>query len=106
MMKNQIVRQFFQMFIIRYITVSNKNVSNTDEFKEATAEVAKEHKQGQSTPKRRVDYGTYSPKQRYEIGKYAAENSPTTAARKLSPLLDRKLIESTVRGLKKTISVM
>lgn len=90
-----------KMSILRYITVSNKKVSNTDEFKEATAEVAKEHEQGQSTPKRRVDYGTYSPKQRYEIGKYAEENSPTAAARKCSPLLDRKLNESTVRGFKK-----
>lgn len=84
------VRQYLKMSILRYFTVSNKNVSNTDEFKEATAEVTKEHEQGQSTPKRRGDYGTYSPKQRYEIGKYAAEKGPTAAARKCSPLLDRK----------------
>lgn len=99
--KNPVVKQYFKMSILRYITVSNKNVSNTDEFKEATAEVAKELEQGQSTPKRRGNYGAYSPKQRYEIGKYAAENSPTAAARKFSPLLDRKLNESTVRGFKK-----
>lgn len=68
------------MYILRYITVSNKNVSNTDAFKETTADVAKELEQGQSTPKRLGNYGTYSPKQRYEIGKYAAENSPTRAA--------------------------
>lgn len=88
--KNPVVRQYLKMSILRYITVSNKNESNTDEFKEATAEDAKELEQGQSTPK-----------QRYEIGKYAAENSPTAAARKCSPLLDRTLNESTVRGFKK-----
>lgn len=64
--KNPVVRQYFKMSILRYITVSSKNVSNTD-----------------------------------ENGKYAAENSPTAAARKFSPLLDKKLNESTVRGFKK-----
>lgn len=55
----------------------------------------------QSSPKRRGNHGTYSPKQRYEISKYAAENNPTAAARKLSPLFERKLNENTVRGFRK-----
>ena len=34
------------------------------------------------------------------MGKYAAENSPSKAARYFSQLLDRKILESTMRRLK------
>ena len=63
-------------------------------------EVEKEIHKSQCTPKR-GNYGAYSPQQRYEIGKYAAENSPTTAARKFSALFPKKLNESSQRFQKR-----
>ena len=85
------------MSILRYISVGNKTLPSTNEFKEAATEVEKEIQKSQSTPKR-GNYGTYSSQQRFEIGKYTAENSPTTVARKFSALFPKKLNESTVRG--------
>lgn len=52
------------------------------------------------TPSKRGSYKNYSPKQRFDIGKYAAENGNSRAVAKFSPLFEKKLSESTVRGFK------
>jgi len=42
----------------------------------------------------------FHPKQRYEIGKYASEHGNARDSRKFSPMFDKKISESTVRGFK------
>ena len=79
--QSHFVEQHMNMSILRFISLGNKTLPSTDESKEAATEVEKEIQKSQSTLKHGI-YGAYSPQQRYEIGKYAAENSPTTAARK------------------------
>ena len=85
------------MSILRYISVGNKTLPSTEEFKEAAREVEKEIQKSQSTPKR-GNHGTYSPQQRYEIGKYAAENSPPTAARNFQHYFRRSYMRVLLTG--------
>ena len=42
----------------------------------------------------------FSPTQRYAIGKYTYEHDNASASRKFRQMFDKKISESTVRGLK------
>ena len=86
------------MSILRYLKSAGDNLPQDKEFEEINKEVAAA--ESPKLSKKRGQYGTYSPKQRFELGRYATENSPSAAAKKYSPILNRKLNESTCRGFK------
>ena len=54
-----------------------------------------------SQKRKRGEYGTYSSELRLKIGKYGALHGATKAARHFSKELDKKINESTVRGMVK-----
>ena len=51
--------------------------------------------------RKRGSYGAYSGEDRFRIGKYGAEHETTAAAKHFSRVFERKLNESTVRGMVK-----
>ena len=104
-----------EMALFKYLTKEKDKLVEGEEFVKANELVAEinESRGGSPTPSKRGTYticsptpskrGTYticSPKQRYEIGKYASEHGNARDSRKFSPMFDKKISESTVRGFK------
>ena len=59
-----------------------------------------ESRGGSPTPSKWGTFKIFSPTQRYKIGKYAYEHGNASASRKFRQMFDKKISESTVRGLK------
>jgi hypothetical protein len=79
------------MALYKYLTKEKDKLVEGEEFvkaNELVEEILKEE---------RIKY--FHPN-RYEIGQYASEHGNASASRKFSPMFDKKISESTVRGLK------
>ena len=80
-----------EMAFYKYLTKEKDKLVEGEEFvkaNELVEEILKEE---------RIKY--FHPN-RYEIGQYASEHGNASASRKFSPMFDKKISESTVRGLK------
>ena len=91
-----------EMALFKYLTKEKDKLVEGEEFVKANelVEEINESRGGSPTPSKRGTYKIFSPKQRYEIGKYASEHGNARASRKFSPMFDKKISESTVRGFK------
>jgi hypothetical protein len=85
-----------------YTTKEKYKLVEGEEFVKANelVEEINESRGGSPTPSKRGTYEICSPKQRYEIGQYAFEHGNARVSRKFSPMFDKKISESTVRGFK------
>ena len=90
------------MTLFKYLTKEKDKLVEEEEFVKANelVEEINESRGGSPAPSKRGTYKIFSLKQRYEIGQYASEHGNASPSRKFNPMFDKKISESTVRGLK------